>query len=83
MAVTLEVYIHAGCLGCEHAQHLAREVKRRLPQAEVRIIDLALSKGQANPAVFAVPTYVVNGDVRFLGNPHLQDLLAELQGLSG
>ncbi len=81
MAVILEVYVQAGCLGCEHAQRLAREVKRRLPQAEARIIDLALSEGQVNPAVLAVPTYMVNSRVRYLGNPHLQDLLAELQGL--
>jgi|Deesub1362A_J573_1020465.scaffolds.fasta_scaffold03486_2 alkyl hydroperoxide reductase subunit AhpF len=83
MAITLEVYVQAGCIGCDRARYLAQQVSLHMPATRVRIIDLNLSKGISNPEVFAVPTFVVNGAVRYLGNPDLQDLLHTLQTQNG
>ncbi len=73
----LEIYVAPNCFGCETARHLASRV-RALGRSdlEVRLLDLSEPDVIRPPAVFAVPTYVLDGRVISLGNPE-QDWLLE------
>ena len=75
----LEIFVLPGCTGCLAASLIAARVRERaLPCVEVRLVDLS-EPGAARPAaVFAVPTYLLNGRMLSLGNPELEWLHAQL-----
>lgn len=75
----LEIYIAPDCFGCETARNLAGVVQS-LARAdlEVRLLDLSNPAVIRPDAVFAVPTYVLDGRVISLGNPEPEWLLAQL-----
>jgi hypothetical protein len=66
-------YVASHCLNCDEALRLACVVARLFPQLEVDVIDLDEPPTDGTD-VFAVPTYVLNGRVCFLGNPSEQEL---------
>lgn len=75
----LDIYVTPGCLGCDRARQLAQEVRARgLPSVEVNLIDLSDPVVVRPEAVFAVPTYLLNGKVLSLGNPELEWLCQQL-----
>lgn len=75
----LEVYVVADCFGCDRARELvAWLAAMNLPQLDVRLIHLDEHGTARPPAVFAVPTYLLNGRVLSLGNPDEQWLIARL-----
>jgi hypothetical protein len=75
----LEIYVTPDCLGCETARRLAESVYMRAKQyAEVRVIDLSVTGAERPSAVFAVPTYLLDGRVISLGNPDEAWLIAQL-----
>ena len=76
----LEVYVAGCCYGSEQARRLAREVARRFPDIEVRLIDLDDARPPQN--VVAVPTYMVDGVVIALGNPAPEELFAHLESVA-
>ncbi|GBC81629.1 hypothetical protein HRbin10_00741 [bacterium HR10] len=69
----LQVYVARHCPSCEEARRLARLVDSLFPTLTVHVIDLDESPADAVD-VFAVPTYVFNGRVCFLGNPSEEEL---------
>jgi hypothetical protein len=74
----LEIYVAPDCFGCETARDLAGILRARgWPGLEVRLLDLSDPHVVRPPAVFAVPTYVLDGHVISLGNPE-QDWLLDL-----
>lgn len=75
----LEVYVEQDCRPCEHARRLANRISERLPQVDVRLIDLSLDEHDRPASVFAVPTYLLNGELLSLGNPDEEELIACLQ----
>jgi predicted thioredoxin/glutaredoxin len=78
MPPTLEIYIASGCPNCRPARRLARLVKERLPEVRVRLIDLS-EPGVSRPeTVFAVPTYMLDGQTYSLGNPGEAKLMGDL-----
>lgn len=79
MTRLLEIYVLPQCFGCETAIQLAQRVQALdIPGVDVRIVDLS-KPGAVRPAnVFAVPTYVLNGEILSLGNPEEDRLLAEV-----
>lgn len=56
------------------------EVEETYPQVSVRVIDVARPP-QPPSDVFAVPTFVLNGDVVSLGNPRPADLRKKIDQL--
>lgn len=75
----LEVYVVADCFGCARARELvAWLTAMELPQLDVRLIQLDEQGAARPPAVFAVPTYVLDGRVLSLGNPDQDWLIARL-----
>lgn len=75
----LDIYVIPGCLGCDRASQLAKDVRARsLPSIEVNLIDLSDPVVVRPEAVFAVPTYLLNGKVLSLGNPELEWLCQQV-----
>ena len=75
----LDIYVAPACTGSETARRLAVALRAlALPDVEVRLIDLSEPGVVRPPAVFAVPTYLLDGRVLSLGNPDEAWLLARL-----
>ncbi len=80
----LDIYVAPGCFGCQTALQLAAMVRDlALPGVEVRLIDLTEPDAVRPEAVFAVPTYVLNGSVLSLGNPEQTWLIDRLRAAPG
>lgn len=79
MGSILDIYIEQDCPGCTTAQELAKQVKNKIPEVEVRIFDLARPNIERPSTVFAVPTYLLNGQRLSLGNPKVDVLLAKIE----
>jgi hypothetical protein len=69
----LRIYIEEGCFGCARARQIADEVARRHEAVEVEVLDVARVTAMPED-VIAVPAYVLNGRLVYLGNPRLADL---------
>ena len=64
----LQIVVAPGCAGCEEATRIAREIGSGWPGLEVELVELG--RGTAPPPrVVATPTYLLDGDPIFLGNP--------------
>jgi len=75
----LEIYVGPACFASDTARRLAEAVRARArPGLDVRLVDLAEPGAVRPPAVFAVPTYLLDGRVISLGNPEEAWLLAEV-----
>ena len=72
----LDIYIDDCCETCDHARQIAEQVRERMPQVEVNLIELT---GDKPDSVFAVPTYLLDGATLFLGNPSETELLERLE----
>ena len=79
----LDIYVAPDCPGCRTARRLAAAVDAlALPGLRVRVVDLG-EPGAARPAaVFAVPTYLLDGAVLSLGNPEEAWLVRRLAALA-
>jgi len=76
----LEVYVAAGCWGCETAHRLVATVRAlALPGIEARVVDLGAGGVVKPPTVTVVPTYLLDGHVLFRGNPEEAELVERLQ----
>jgi predicted LPLAT superfamily acyltransferase len=72
----LDIYIDDYCETCDHARKIAEQVRERMPQVEVNLIELT---GDKPESVFAVPTYLLDGATLFLGNPSEAELFERLE----
>jgi hypothetical protein len=70
----LEIFIDSTCPNCAIAFNLADWVRKSFPSISIRVIDLSNSDREIPEAVFAVPTYLLNGKLIFLENPGAQEL---------
>lgn len=77
----LEVYVADFCYGCMEARALANEVSTQFPEIEVAIIDLNEPGAERPDAVFAVPTYLLDGELLWLGNPPREDAVQHFVNL--
>lgn len=69
----LTIYLEEGCLGCERARRIADEVGRRHGSVDVEVVDLA-QVAAIPEAVIAVPAYVLDDRLVYLGNPHMSEI---------
>lgn len=75
----LEIYVAPDCSGCETARNLAGTIlSLGHSDLEVRLLDLSEPDVIRPPAVFAVPTYILDGRVISLGNPEQDWLLNQV-----
>lgn len=71
----LHIYIADDCWSCEETRRIAADAARQFPQIQIELCNMAQDRPDD---VFAVPTYVLNGRVIFLGNPTRADLAQKL-----
>ena len=76
---TLDIYIAENCWSCGEAVRIVNEITPRFPEIQFSLLDLKTHS--APEEVFAVPTYVINGKVAFLGNPTLEQLVKKLEAV--
>ena len=77
----LQVVVASHCLSCEPAQALAGELAEQCAGLMVEVVDLDAPGARAPDAAFAVPTYVLDGRVLWLGNPDPMEAVEHLQEL--
>ncbi|MCA1598887.1 MAG: hypothetical protein LC769_07680 [Chloroflexi bacterium] len=75
----LEIVITPHCFGCARARTLAATIAAHDPALDVRVVDLSEPDVQAPPGLVAVPSYVLNGRILFIGNPTQATLAAALR----
>ncbi len=81
MSSMLEIYIEEDCRGCKQARKNAIHVRSQFPQIHVSVIDISEKVVPTPEEVFAVPMYLFNGRMLYLGNPGEKDLNARLENL--
>jgi hypothetical protein len=67
--ITLDVYVSAHCWQCFVARQLAEETQTKFANLIVNVIDLDKPDTLKPAFVFAVPTFVLDGQVISLGTP--------------
>lgn len=72
----LDVYVAEACWTCQEARRLVAEVRPLVPDVQIELRDLADERRPSS--VFAVPTYVLDGQIVFLGNPTADQLVEKL-----
>ncbi|RLT45231.1 MAG: hypothetical protein DWI57_01170 [Chloroflexi bacterium] len=72
-AILVEIYVAENCAICDYAYEVADSIRAGFPAVDLRIINLSRSSETIPDAVFATPTYLINGRLWSLGNPSVQD----------
>ena len=78
----LQIVVSPDCLGCDEAARIADEIGTRIPGLEVELVELGRG-AEPPPKVVATPTYLLDGDPIFLGNPRRSALLEALNRRAG
>lgn len=76
--VHVDIYIAEGCFSCVYSREVAAAIRSNFPEIQVRLIDIGDPKTRIPEAVFATPTYLLDGQVWSLGNPSPQDVQERL-----
>jgi thiol-disulfide isomerase/thioredoxin len=79
MLMKLQVVVATHCPNCDIARGLAEELASAFPDLTVELIDIDVPGTALPPAAFAVPTFVLNDRVLWLGNPDPREAVAELR----
>jgi hypothetical protein len=81
MQINLDIYVESDCSNCQMAYDIADLVRDEVPAVQVAVVDISEPEVPRPDKVFAVPTYLLNGQTRSLGNPDAEELVAELKEL--
>lgn len=73
---TLDIYITENCWACEESARIAKDMAAIFPDVSINLRNL--NDCGTPEAVFAVPTYLINGKVAYLGNPSREELIEKL-----
>ena len=60
---------------------MAQMISSVFPALHVQIIDVEEPGVQIPAAVFAIPTYLLNGKLLWLGNPHREEAIQHIHNL--
>ena len=77
-AIHVEIYVAEHCLNCAYAYEVAGTIREEFPEVDLRVINLSQTTELIPEAVFATPTYLLNGRLWSLGNPSSEDIQARL-----
>lgn len=75
----LQIVVANHCAQCRDAIQLAKQLRQEFLRLDVRVLDLDVPGTIKPDAVFAVPSYLLNGRIVWLGNPEPAELYAMLQ----
>ena len=73
----LHVYVTEDCWSCAEARRIVAEMKPLFPNMEIELRDV--SDKRRPRQVFATPTYILNGQTLYLGNPTREELAQKLE----
>jgi len=76
--IRVEIYVAENCGICEYAYEVADGIRTDFPTVDLRIINLSQITEAIPDAVFATPTYLLNGRLWSLGNPSAEDVQERL-----
>lgn len=79
VTATLTIYTMTHCPTCAETARIAAEIGDRYRDLIVRLVNLDQTPTMRPPAVFSVPTYLLDDTVVSLGNPYLEDLDARVR----
>ena len=72
----LVIYLSNHCPTCAYAYSVAEAIQRNFPAVNVRLINLNETAEAIPEAVFATPTYLLDGRIWSLGNPSPEKIKA-------
>jgi len=75
----LELFVETGCITSDIALSIVEQVRKLVPEVNLKVIDVRTANDALPEAVFAVPTYLLDGRLISLGNPDVNDLLRTLK----
>lgn len=70
----LQVVISNHCWGCQKALTLAKLAAERFSELRVAVVNLDEEPLAKPPQAIAVPAYILDGTLLFLGNPSAEEL---------
>ena len=73
--IKLQIFVSDDCWACKETHRIAAETRARFTDVDVSVLDLLSDQRPA--AVFAAPTYLLNGKIISLGNPRREELWAQ------
>ena len=80
--IRLQIYVKDLCASCARSRSLAAEIAREYNQITVEIIEIeSLPAEQWPEAVFATPTWLLNGRRFYLGTPDSLRLRQQIDDL--
>jgi hypothetical protein len=82
MQLELQIFVDGACPVCAEARRLANIAQEQLPLLQVALIDVTAEGVSIPNAVFAVPTYMLNGKTLWLGNPKETEFIQHLKAAS-
>ena len=74
MVQKLQIYIADDCPTCLDTKNLVDNITSRYPNIDIELINLSDLSTIQPEIVFAIPTFVFNERIIFLGNPSLTEL---------
>jgi len=77
VVMVLQIVVTPECFGCDEASRLAALMRREFPGLEVEL-HIVTRTAQVPPGVVATPTYLLDGQPIFLGNPRPAALLSKV-----
>jgi len=72
----LDVYIEDTCWACAESRRIVADIGPNVPSVDIEL--RSLDDGRRPSAVFATPTYVLDGRIIYMGNPTLEELIRKL-----
>jgi len=79
--ISVVIYVAEHCFVCEYSYEIAELIEQEFPQVYVRIVNLTQTTESIPDAVFATPTYLLNGQVWSLGNPSPEQVTETLNAM--
>ncbi|MBI1294028.1 hypothetical protein GC175_03590 [bacterium] len=75
----VDIYVSAHCFVSDYTWEVIEVIRAEFPTVELHVIDIAEAV-EIPDAVFATPTYLLNGRVWSLGNPSIAQVREALEG---
>lgn len=76
--IRVEIYVAENCMLCAYAYEVAESIRADFPAVALSIINLSQTSEAIPDAVFATPTYLLDGRLWSLGNPSPEDVQERL-----
>lgn len=76
--IRVEIYVAENCMPCAYAHEVAASIRADFPAVRLSVINLSKTSEAIPEAVFATPTYLLNGCLWSLGNPSPADVQERL-----